>query len=932
MFKTLIEANQVLEEQILQSKRAEDRFRALLEAVPDALVIVDGEGKIVLVNAQTEKLFGYSRTELLGKQIEHLIPEPYRESPITDPELSGTGAELELYARRKDGSEFPAEVILSPIETEEGVLIATNIRDITERVRILKSLAEERRLLHILMDNFPDLIYFKDANSRFTRVNLAHARILGVEDPRDVVGKSDADFQYPQLAKIFLEEEMNVINSGQAIVNREEFNPDLDGTPRWFSATKVPIKDINGHVSGIVGVTRDITKNKQIEAALRNSEEQFRSTFSYATIGMALVGLDGKWLQVNNAVCEIVGYTEQELLAKTFQDITHPDDLDSDLNHIRQLLAGEIQSYQMEKRYFHRLGHEVWVLLSVSLVRDSEGKPLHFVSQIQNITDRKRAEAALKARMEEERKFQNELKALHEITIELMSIKDLDGFYKRAVELGLQQLGFERLALFLYDQENSMAIGTYGTDPQGNLISEHHLRFMPSGLSNLLAQALHSDRRVVVREETPLFSNLEPIGKGWNAAAALWSGTEMLGWLAIDNGIHHLPVNKALLDVLSLYALTLGALLVQKRTQIALAEQRNLLRTLIDNLPDNIYIKDINSHFILANHAAIASMGGTSDDDIIGKSDFDFIEPELAEVFFADEQALLKSGESMMNREESAMDADGNKVYLSITKIPLRDIHGQVIGLIGTNHNITERKQVEQQALELRKEREQVKTLSDFIRDVSHDFRTPLATISSSLYLMTRTTDPEKQKRYFGSAEEQIERLTQLIDRLLIIGRLDSQSVLEFEPLDVNRIVADVFSKVAYDAQQKNIRVDTLLSESSLMIQANLQELSLAFLELGRNAVMYTPPDGTITVRTRQKNDEVVIQVFDTGVGISGDELSLIFQRLYRVDKARSTTTGGVGLGLSIAKRIVELHHGRIEVESVVGKGSIFRVFLPLSS
>lgn len=931
MFKTLAEANHALEEQILQSKRAEDRFRALLESVPDAVVIVDGEGKIVFVNAQTEKLFGYSRAELLGDRIELLIPEPYRASRVGDPDLPDTGADLEIYARRKDGGEFPVEVMLSPIETEEGILIASDIRDITERVKIVKSLAEERRLLHILMDNIPDFIYFKDTASRFTRINLAHARMLGVSSPEDVVGKSDADFQYPQLAKFFLEEEKKVITSGEPVVNREEFNPKSDGTPRWYSATKVPIKDSDGRVTGIVGVTRDITKHKQIEAALRNSEEQFRSTFTYAAIGMALVGLNGKWLQVNNAVCEIVGYTEQELLAKTFQDITHPDDLDSDLQYVGQLLAGEIQSYQMEKRYVHKQGHEVWVFLSVSLVRDSEGNPLHFVSQIQNITDRKQAEAALKARMEEEHEFQNYLEALHTITIELTKIDDLDEFYKRAVEFGLQRLGFDRFGFLLYDPIHTRVIGTYGTDAQGNLVAEHHIHLDPSDLTGILLRAYQEAEEFVVSEENQLFSNFQPIGMGQNAVAVLWNGIEKLGWLAIDNGVKHMPISKAVLDILKLYASTLGTLLAQKRTQIALVEQRNLLRTLIDHLPDNIYIKDINSRFILANKATIASVGGSSDKDVIGKSDFDFIEPELAKVFYADEQTLLKSGESIMNREESAIDSDGNKVYLSITKIPLRDIQGQVIGLIGTNHNITERKKIEQQALELQKEREQIKILSDFIHDISHDFRTPLATISSSLYLMTRTTDPEKQKGYFGTAEEQIARLTQLIDRLLIIGRLDSQSALEFEPIDVNRVAADVFSKVAYDAQQKNIRVDTLLSETSLIIQANLQELSLAFTELGRNAVIYTPPNGTITIRTRQKDDEAVIQVYDSGIGISADELDLIFQRLYRVDKARSTTTGGAGLGLSIVKRIIELHHGRIEVESVVGKGSIFRVFLPLS-
>ena len=128
-------------------------------------------------------------------------------------------------------------------------------------------------------------------------------------------------------------------------------------------------------------------------AALRESEERFRSSFTNASIGMALVALDGRWLQVNRSLCDIVGYSEPELLASDFQSITHPDDLDTDLDHVRKLVAGETRSYQMVKRYFHKQGHVVWILLSVSLVRNDAGKPIYFISQIQDITDRKRAES-----------------------------------------------------------------------------------------------------------------------------------------------------------------------------------------------------------------------------------------------------------------------------------------------------------------------------------------------------------------------------------------------------------------------------------------------------------------------------------------------------------------------------------------------------------
>jgi diguanylate cyclase (GGDEF)-like protein/PAS domain S-box-containing protein len=146
-----------------------------------------------------------------------------------------------------------------------------------------------------------------------------------------------------------------------------------------------------------------LTERTDALAALRQSEKRFHSAFEHAAIGMALVGTDGRWLQVNKAICRIVGYTEVELLVRDFQSITQPDDLNADLTFVRQLLAGEISDYQMVKRYIHRQGHLVWVLLSVSLVRDDDGEPLHFISQIQDITQRQRAQEELRASEDEYR-------------------------------------------------------------------------------------------------------------------------------------------------------------------------------------------------------------------------------------------------------------------------------------------------------------------------------------------------------------------------------------------------------------------------------------------------------------------------------------------------------------------------------------------------
>ncbi|MGE3979786.1 MAG: PAS domain S-box protein, partial [Nitrospira sp.] len=138
------------------------------------------------------------------------------------------------------------------------------------------------------------------------------------------------------------------------------------------------------------------------QAALRESEERFSKAFNEAAIGMALVAPDGRWLKVNHALCDLVGYAAKELEATTFQAITHPNDLESNLASYELMLAGEIRTYQLEKRYVHKQGHIVWVVVSVSLVRKSDGTPQHFITQIQDITERKLTEAALQ---EKEEKF-----------------------------------------------------------------------------------------------------------------------------------------------------------------------------------------------------------------------------------------------------------------------------------------------------------------------------------------------------------------------------------------------------------------------------------------------------------------------------------------------------------------------------------------------
>jgi len=205
-----------------------------------------------------------------------------------------------------------------------------------------------------------------------------------------------------------------------------------------------------GDIKPVSTNNNDIAQLKQVEEQLLDSEELFRLAFNDAAIGMALVAPDGRWLKVNRALCEIVGYSEAGLLKRTFQEITHPDDLEADLDCVAQMLAGEIHTYQMEKRYFHSSGHIVWILLSVSLVRDKKEQPLYFISQIQDITPRKQAEARLKSLLAELERSNRDLEDFasvvsHDLISPLHKIQILSEYLREDYSQVLDKQGIDYL-------------------------------------------------------------------------------------------------------------------------------------------------------------------------------------------------------------------------------------------------------------------------------------------------------------------------------------------------------------------------------------------------------------------------------------------------------------------------------------------------------
>ncbi len=307
-----------------------------------------------------------------------------------------------------------------------------------------------------LLDSVEQAVIAIDLNSAITYWNR-FAEILYGWAAADVLGRA-ASLIVPgeptteQIAAIIAGLRSGGSWSGEFLVKRR------DGSvfPAWVSNS--PIHDEQGTLIGSVGVSSDITERKATEAALRESEQRYRQVEEHAPIGLALQAPDGRYLRVNPALCALVGYTEEELLARTFQDITHSDDLNADRDSVRRMLAGEITGCEAEKRYLRKGGTPVWIHLSVSLVRGEDASPLYFISQVQDISERKQtehaaahAQAVAKELAELRRREAEEAEAIAAVGAALAGALDPGTVYQIILAQAARVLPFDHAVIALYE-------------------------------------------------------------------------------------------------------------------------------------------------------------------------------------------------------------------------------------------------------------------------------------------------------------------------------------------------------------------------------------------------------------------------------------------------------------------------------------------------
>lgn len=370
----------------------------------------------------------------------------------------------------------------------------------------------------------------------------------------------------------------------------------------------------------------------------------------------------------------------------------------------------------------------------------------------------------------------------------------------------------------------------------------------------------------------------------------------------------HCSMNGTLADLSSkvnALARNLSELTIHEQIQ---AEQ---LSTVIDNSESALVLIDEKGYIHIVNRKFLSMFGGKAS-DYIGFLYYDVLENEQIHHTVQETFLYEKNIKHLFSLGEE------NKKYLEIVGAPIFNDPGLLRGAVLAIYDITEFKNLEV----MRK---------DFVANVSHELKTPITSIKgfSETLLDVAADDTETRNQFLQIINNESQRIKLLIDDLLILSKLEKDEMtIDTDQISTTRLFKDIYPIIDQKAELKNIHFDCVYSDEIHFV-ADLEKIKQILINLLTNAINYTPESGTITLKATETDEAVCLSISDTGIGMSKEALSRIFERFYRVDKARSRDTGGTGLGLAIVKHIVEVHNGRIEVESEIGEGTTFNIYLP---
>ncbi|MEY4748786.1 MAG: hypothetical protein RIQ60_1000 [Pseudomonadota bacterium] len=653
--------------------------------------------------------------------------------------------------------------------------------------------------------------------------------------------------------------------------------------------------------------------------ALRSSQARFEATFEQAAVGIALLGLDGQWIRVNRRLCDILGYTDAELRRLSVADISHPEDLEVDVEQMRRLVSGEDSApFQMEKRNIRKDGSVVWIDLTVTLVRTAAGAPDYFVSAVADISARRQAESAL-------RESEAHYRAVVSVLIEGVLVCDPQG------------------SLLSCNAAAEQLVGITQQDWQGRSVYAPGWTLL-RGDGSIMPLEETPPGRVLAGDPAPapqVLQCLSPDGaQVWfDVHARPVQRADGGGLLAVVITFADVTLRKRQDDELARHREQLAAQVLVRTAELeaanhSLAEQQHLLRTVADCMPAVVGYIDAGLVCRFANAAYLPWFGrqpaqavGLHMRELLGERLYALNEPFML-------RAL--AGETQRFQRPLPM-ADGTLRHAIVNFEPDR-VGSAVRGFVVVITDVSELKQAELSLATLNGELARrvdqaeaaTRAKSAFLANMSHEIRTPMNAIIGLTYLLARDSRDHQQRQRLDKVDRAAHHLLQVINDILDLSKIEAgKMVLDNDEFALAELLGRSVEMVSAQARAKGLDLQLDLPPGlPRRVCGDAQRLTQALVNLLGNAVKFTEQGWVrLQVSAQPCTDERLLlrfEVSDSGVGIEPDKIDRLFKAFEQVDNTSTRRHGGTGLGLALTRHLAVMLGGDAGASSTLGVGSRF--------
>jgi PAS domain S-box-containing protein len=873
---------------------SEKRYRQVVENATEIIYTIDEKGNFTYGNPAGLKLTGYSLQELRSFNYADLVAPEHRERV--------SQAYINQFRERRPTIyiEFPffsksGEIIWfgqnTSLVIEDGKVVGFHIiaRDITERKQAEERLQERERYFRRLMYTLHEDIVVIDCDYRITDVNNTFLITTGSTREK-VIGKHCYEISHGYAEPCDRHGEQcligEVFETGKSC-NCKHVHMRGDGLKVHVDILLSPLKDDSGSVTHVVEAVRDVTDIIQAYGALRSSEEKYRTILENIEEGYYEVDIAGNFTFLNDSMCRIFGYPKEELMGMNDRQYTDGENTKRLFQAFNKVYRTGEPHIGYDYEIIRKDGAKRYVEASILLQKDSSGKPLGFRGIIRDVTERKRAEQAL---FDSEQRYGNLVENAPDVIFTLATDGTITSFNPV----------FETITGWSRSEWLGKAF-TAILRPDD----------LPRGLE--FFQSVLKGEKTVPFELRVLRESGDYLTAEFTVTPQTRDGS-VIGVLGIARDITD-----------------------RKLAEEALRSNENKYRTLIENVPQKIFLKDKNSVYISCNENYAQDLK-IKPDEISGRTDYDFYPKELAEKYRADDKKIIERGKTEEIEEKYIQ--NGQEVWVDTIKTPVKDEKGNHIGILGIFWDITDRKRREEEMVVLQEQLRQsqkIEAIGRLAGGIAHDFNNLLTVING--YSQLSLIELKEDVPLRGNIEEikrASEKAADLTRQLLAFSR---RQILEMRVLDLNTVLREL-DKMLHRLIGEDIELITVFTDDLGRVNTDPGWVEQIILNLSVNARDAMHSGGKLTIETANVElDEtyarghiavkpgryVMLSVSDTGVGMTREVRQQVFEPFFTTKEKGK----GTGLGLSTVYGIVKQSGGNIWVYSEPGKGTTFKIYLP---